>query len=212
MYSVFRDKYATSALLAAAAVLILTGLVLVQASKASESQTGAPQPKYTENGVAGCLECHAGDDMTVVAKSAHGNLDNPHTPYAMQGCEACHGPGSFHSSRARGGVGKPPLISFRRGQEPRLVQNQACTGCHEKSMGDLRGIQWYGSLHEQRGMTCSYCHDSHLPVDRMKDRQLQKEQCSKCHSSKIETHPDFASDGIEFERLSCSTCHDVHQF
>ena len=78
-------------------------------------------------------------------------------------------------------------------------------------MGELKGMQWNGSLHEKRGMTCAYCHQLHVISDPMKDLELQKEQCSKCHRRKMARHNDFASDGIVFERLTCATCHDVHQ-
>lgn len=193
-------------------LLSLHSFMSVQASEDNESRSNPPQAQFTTDGVEGCFACHQGDHLSLMAKTVHGNSDNPYTPYATHGCESCHGPSSLHSSRARGGVGFPALITFHQGQEPSQVQNQACTSCHENDMGELKGIKWYGSRHELKGMTCNFCHQLHVASNPMKDQQLQKEQCSKCHSSKIETHDDFASSGIEFERLSCSTCHDVHQF
>ena len=175
------------------------------------SKGNSPQAQFTAEGVAGCLRCHAGDHSSIVAETAHGNEENPYTPYANHGCESCHGPGSFHSSRARGGVGFPALLTFRRGEEPRQEQNQACTSCHGKDMGELQGMQWEGSLHEQKGMTCNFCHQLHAVENQMRDLQLQREQCSKCHKRKIAAHADFASEGIVFEKLLCSTCHNVHQ-
>jgi hypothetical protein len=68
-------------------------------------------------------------------------------------------------------------------------------------------MKWDGSLHEMRGMTCVNCHELHLADDRMKGQQLQKEQCSKCHSRKIAVHKE----AILFETRKCSTCHEVHE-
>jgi OmcA/MtrC family decaheme c-type cytochrome len=145
--------------------------------------------------------------MTLMAETVHGNKDNPHTPYATHGCESCHGPGSFHSSRARGGVGFPALISFRRGEESGQVHSQACTSCHGLDLGEKKGMKWDGSLHEISGMTCVSCHQLHVADDRMKDQQLQTEQCSKCHSRKIAVHK-----GADLlETTKCSRCHKVHE-
>ena len=67
--------------------------------------------QFTEGGTELCLSCHGGESMTIMADTAHGNVDNPHTPYAQKGCESCHGPGSVHVSRAGGGIGFPLLLS-----------------------------------------------------------------------------------------------------
>ncbi|MGI9294541.1 MAG: cytochrome c3 family protein [Pseudomonadales bacterium] len=213
MFLVNINRKAITVILSALFILMsLHSFMSVQASEDNESRSNPPEAQFTTNGVEGCLACHQGDHLTLMAKTVHGNSENPYTPYATHGCESCHGPGSLHSSRARGGVGFPALITFHRGQESRQVQNQACISCHEKDMGELKGMKWKGSLHEMKGMTCNFCHQLHVASNSMKDQQLQKDQCSKCHSSKMETHPKFASSGIEFERLPCSTCHDVHQF
>ncbi len=115
MFLVNRNRKAITCIVLAISVLLgFLGLALVQASEDKETRSNPPQAQFTAAGVEGCLRCHVGDRLTAMAKTAHGNKDNPHTPYATQGCESCHGPGSFHSSRARGGVGFPALISFHR--------------------------------------------------------------------------------------------------
>ena len=192
-------------------LLLFYSFASVHADEDTTSRRNPPNAQYTEAGVEGCMGCHAGERMTLMAETAHGNKENPYTPYATYGCESCHGPGSLHSSRARGGVGFPALMTFRQG-ESRELQNKACTGCHGKYLGERVGMKWDGSLHQLRGITCNYCHQVHSASDEMRDQDLQRERCSKCHSRKIEQHADFASAGVEFERLSCSTCHDVHQF
>ena len=171
-----------------------------------------PQPQFTERGAEGCLLCHQGDKIVLMAETAHGNRDNPHTPYSQQACESCHGPGSFHVSRARGGVGFPPLTSFRPRMESKALQDQSCTQCHEKRMGSLPGIAWYGSHHQDIGLTCLSCHELHVAADPMADMGKQNHRCSQCHRRALEEHDRFENAGIRFDDLSCATCHDVHEF
>lgn len=188
-------------------LLSIHGAVPAQDDKVNESRLNPPQAQYNADGVEGCLACHLSERMSATAETAHGNKDNPHTPYARKGCESCHGPGSFHSSRARGGFGFPPLITFQWGRETRQEQMQACMGCHEKHMGELWKINWYGSRHEVTGMTCNYCHKLHVVDDGLKDQQSQREACSTCHGRKLETHMG----GEELlQRTKCSVCHKVH--
>ena len=200
-------------------IRILSGLVVlflfhsylpVHADEDKKTRRNPSQAQYTAEGVEGCIKCHGGVLMTQMAKTVHGNKDNPHTPYAAHGCESCHGPGSLHVSRARGGIGFPALMAFRQ-WESTEQHNEACMSCHGKYLGKRLGMKWNGSIHQLRGMSCVYCHRAHSASDKMKDQELQRERCSKCHSRKIEQHDDFASAGIVFERLTCSTCHDVHE-
>lgn len=188
------------------ALLAFHSFAPVHADEDKKSRRSPPQSKYTAEGVEGCIRCHAGVRMTLMAKTVHGNKENPHTPYAVHGCESCHGPGSLHVSRARGGVGFPALLAFRQWESTEL-HNEACMRCHGKDMGELSGMTWKGSLHQTRGMTCVYCHQSHVASDKMKDQKLQKERCSKCHSSKIAAHKEVDE---PLETTKCSACHDVH--
>jgi hypothetical protein len=144
--------------------------------------------------------------MTQIAESAHGNKSNPDTPYALHGCESCHGAGSLHSSKARGGVGFPPLIAFRQ-WESTEEQNDACMSCHGKELGGEPGMEWAGSLHQLRGMTCAYCHQVHSVHDKMKDQETQKQSCSRCHSKKTEAHRKIQQ---LLDSTKCSECHDPH--
>ena len=208
MFLVNKKRKAITCVVAALFILLwFHGLAPVLANEDKEPHGNPPQGKYTVDGVEGCLSCHAGVRMTLVAETNHGNKDNPHTPYANHGCESCHGPGSLHSSRARGGVGFPALLAFRQ-WESTTLHNEACMSCHGKEMGELEAKTWKGSLHETRGMTCAYCHQSHVASDKMKDQQLQMERCSKCHSSKIAAHKEVEE---PLETTKCSACHNVHE-
>jgi len=178
---------------------------------AEERGDRTPAAHYTDDGADGCLRCHAGDNMVVMLQTAHGNVDDPHAPFAQAGCESCHGPGSLHVSRARGGAGFPPLASFGRGGDPAEAQLAACLGCHRAPMGEQPGMDWGGSLHDTGRMTCSTCHQVHVAENVLADPARQKASCATCHEDQIAGHSRFEGKGIVFERLTCHDCHDVHQ-
>jgi len=46
--------------------------------------------------------------------------------------------------------------------------------------------------------------------DPISDRESQLATCSRCHRRHLEEHPRFEDKSIDFDALSCSTCHDVH--
>ena len=202
-------KGTTSILSAILVLLSFHSFTPVQADEDKENNTrrNSPQAQYTAEGVERCISCHAGDQMTLMAKTVHGNKDIPQTPYAIQGCESCHGPGSFHVSRARGGVGFPLLMAFRQG-EPREQHIEACISCHGKELGKREGMTWTRNIHDGIGMTCVNCHQLHVASDPMKDQKLQKEKCSQCHSNQLDTHKKM---GIALDKMKCFGCHDIHK-
>lgn len=187
--------------------LVVVGLTSAQAQKPG----AAPAAKFTEQGTERCLDCHGGEKMTLVADSPHGNKENSNTPYAQRGCESCHGKGSLHVSRARGGAGFPDLIQFKRRGSPVESQNGACLNCHAADMGSLEGMSWTGSLHDTGRMTCGSCHTIHTAENAMANAAEQKDNCTRCHEEQIDAHPKFESKGIVFDKLTCGDCHDVHQ-
>jgi DmsE family decaheme c-type cytochrome len=181
------------------------------AVSAQESKPGTrAAPQYTSGGTESCLRCHGAATITLMGDTAHGNTANPHTPYAQHGCEACHGPGSLHVSRARGGAGFPALLRFGD-RQTRSQQTAACLNCHGKDMGELAGMEWTGSLHDTSRMTCVSCHTLHTTENTLADARQQTDNCNKCHAEQIAAHPRFEDKGIVFDRLTCSDCHDVHQ-
>ena len=195
-------------------LLSLTTVLLMLAvfSSAGAQKPGkVPEAKFTEQGTERCLDCHGGEKMTLIADSPHGNKDNPHAPYAQRGCESCHGKGSLHVSRARGGAGFPDLIQFKRRGSSVQDQNAACLDCHSVDMGELEGMAFTGSLHDTGRMTCGTCHTIHTPENAMANTAEQKQTCARCHEEQIAAHPKFESKGIVFDKLTCGDCHDVHQ-
>ena len=199
--------------LLAVALFVIAALVLSAAASAQDRKRSVlPEAQFTAGGTQACLRCHAGDSMQVMGETPHGNAENPHTPYAQQGCESCHGPGSLHVSRARGGAGFPALLAFDRQKNSSEDMDAACTGCHEKDLGETAAMEWTGSLHAERGITCVSCHSAMHSLDNpLAGRDGQIENCARCHGPAIESHRRFETKGIVFDQLSCTDCHDVHQ-
>jgi len=196
-----------------AILMLVCAWAMMPVAAVAEQAPRVPTAHYTDAGAEGCLRCHAGDNMRVVMESAHGDSANPHAPFGAEqaGCEACHGPGSLHVSRARGGAGFPLLAQFGRGGDPVPEQLELCLGCHSEDMGEHPGMTFQGSLHDTGRMTCSSCHTVHTSENVLASRDAQIENCSSCHASQIEEHNRFEGRGIVFDRLTCHDCHDVHQ-
>lgn len=191
---------------------LLVMLMVIGLASAQAQQAGSvPAAKFTEKGTERCLDCHGGAQMTLIADSPHGDINNPHTPYAQRGCESCHGKASLHVSRARGGAGFPDLIQFKRRGAPVQRQNEACLNCHMADMDELAGMAWTGSLHDTGRMTCGTCHTIHVAENAMASASEQKQTCARCHDEQIAVHPKFENKGIVFDKLTCGDCHDVHQ-
>jgi len=168
---------------------------------------------YTRAGAEACLRCHSGDRMRAIKNSVHGNMENMFSPLASEGCEACHGPGSIHISRAHGGAGFPKMIDFGRGSKysPRETQVEACLACHHEDKGGRSVIDWASSSHNRKNINCSTCHEIHIEIDPMHDADKQVATCNRCHRKALEKHEHFEDRNIEFDSLSCGTCHNVHE-
>ena len=170
-------------------------------------------PSFTEDGAASCLVCHAGEKMRAVANSAHGDPENPLTPFAQQECETCHGAGSIHISRAHGGKGYPPLTIFgyRRGAAPRDQQVAACLSCHSDEDSGIKVVPFDGILHDKWMVNCSSCHQVHAEEDPVMVRNQQAEVCLACHMSQKTEHKKVGSRVPDFDRMGCAGCHRVHR-
>jgi DmsE family decaheme c-type cytochrome len=198
--------------LVVAAALIFGALMLGVFVSGTQAQSvrNLPEAKFTGGGPEACLTCHGGPQMTLMAETPHGDVSNPHTPFAQQACESCHGPGSFHVSSARGGIGFPPLNDFSYVGWPEEGQFDTCLGCHAATSGDRLGIGWVGSAHDISGMTCSSCHDVHSTENPLTEVAQQQFLCAGCHGLENSKHEGFERNGIRLDRLTCSTCHNPH--
>ena len=191
-------------------VAILIGLVSASGQAQENRGRSGSEAQYTADGAGSCLRCHAGESMAIIAETVHGNPENPHTPAASHGCESCHGPGSLHVSRARGGAGFPALLGFDE-DESVAEHTAVCIACHADDMGDLPGMEWSGSSHDNEDISCVSCHAVHSVGNPLSDKERQTENCAGCHEEQIAAHSRFENRGILFDKLYCHDCHDVHQ-
>jgi len=192
----------------------LSGTVSAQQNSANTNSKRTP--KFTKQGTKGCLVCHSGARMQIITTTVHGKADMPDSPFGKKGCESCHGPGSFHVSRAHGGRGFRNIIRFGKqkdgaGSSPASSQLRACLNCHGKTEKHSGDMQWTGSVHDKIGLVCSDCHEMHSKKLSVTDRDKQATNCYSCHENQRTKHRRFSDQGIVFDQLKCWTCHDVHQ-
>jgi DmsE family decaheme c-type cytochrome len=155
-----------------------------------------------------CTECHDETDaypVLAMFKTKHAVAGDPRTPFANDGCAACHGPSVEHSLRAR--RNKPDRVfGDHATSSPVAEQNGACLTCHESGLR----LHWRGSQHEAQDVACTSCHALHTDHDPVMAGIGQIDVCVGCHKEKRaelhrpSTHPML--DG----QMACSDCHNPH--
>ena len=120
-----------------------------------------------------CVTCHDSEGKSL-SHTEHGRAANPRTPMAGMGCESCHGPGKAHVD-ADGDITKIRVF-------PKIAARdvtQVCLTCHVKS----EHVNWQGSAHETRNLSCITCHSVHSPKSEVAQlkKTTQIELCATCH-------------------------------
>jgi DmsE family decaheme c-type cytochrome len=164
---------------------------------AAQAPGQAPATNYV--GEDTCLTCH---DTQSYKGTAHALKFNARTPAATHGCESCHGPGKEH---AEAGGDKSKILNPKT-MEARAV-SEVCTTCHDRGTHAL----WAGSQHDQRNVSCITCHSIHNPQG---PKQLKAESemklCATCHKNITNKQQRFNHMPVREEKLTCSSCHNVH--
>jgi len=178
-------------------------------------------------GSAACETCHAEASLSF-ARSPHAAYsNNPKQSYDKQGCESCHGPGSFHLDEDN-----PRNISFRT--ESAAETSATCLRCHESVMGKPH---WAQTEHARADVSCVGCHRIHIPEnDSLQNRAkafpgvdlavrqqtvAQKEPslllkadertlCGSCHRQEAAQFRLNSHHPVPEGRMVCSDCHSVH--
>jgi predicted CXXCH cytochrome family protein len=167
-------------------------------------------PTFLDEATAPCTSCHFDDSMVIIEESAHRNLLDPD---AHHGCQTCHGPGSFHASKAHGGEGKPPLIDFGDGPHvaDREIQVGTCMTCHDGNDPDLPPVAFSGTTHDLAELNCSTCHLVHVETEPLSEPAAQAEICFKCHEDQRTGHRQIGRKPLDFTQRACNRCHKIHK-
>jgi len=189
---------------------LLPGAGRAQDSQDTQLAVAKPydgEPQYTEGGIAACMECHDESEehpVYSIFHTAHAQMGDSRTPFAMHGCESCHGPSQAHSDKPRR---YEVAVNFGPTKEsPPEAQNKVCIGCHQ---GGLR-MHWLGSAHESSEVTCTDCHDVHTPKDRILVRLSQSAVCVSCHKTVGAQLYRFSRHPIREGKVVCVDCHNPH--
>ena len=166
---------------------------------------GAQQASYV--GQQTCVACHAQENANW-AHTVHAKVFelNPRNQLQMQGCEACHGPGSVHVQNPAEPLS---IIRFsRRSTLPISEQNGVCLTCHR---GGQR-IFWASSTHESHDIACADCHNpmANFSLRGLQARTSINETCFQCHKTQRAEFSRRSHMPLLEGRIACVDCHNPH--
>jgi DmsE family decaheme c-type cytochrome len=145
-----------------------------------------------------CGTCHE-DVVRTFQATTHGRLREFELLDQGRGCTSCHGDGGAHAEAG----GDAALIRGLGPATPPEEIWEVCTGCHRA--GTLH--DWPGSTHELNAVSCTDCHNPHLPQSHARS---ESEICLPCHTQ-VEAQMHFPSHHpVREGHMSCSSCHTPH--
>jgi hypothetical protein len=142
-----------------------------------------------------CLECHA---TFFRARQDPNHYDRSSLVLGI-GCEKCHGPGAEHAERERSGrppaAGSPEVAIVNPARLPHGRQMDLCSLCHAGLGKPLQPALSYQPGEVLASYLAITAPPPGEPID-VHGNQVSALERSKCYSS---------------GRLTCSTCHNVHE-
>lgn len=153
-----------------------------------------------------CLECHKKQEARLT-DTLHGQSVDVRTP-ASRGerlCETCHGPGKSHSEAKS--PSNENIKSFK--VLPARTANATCLSCHENRKTH---INWSGSKHDVRNVSCVNCHTVHRAVSETFQLKTVRatETCIKCHKDKALKERKLSHMPLSEGKMECTSCHSPH--
>lgn len=193
--------------------------ITIKKEKPKKPETPAEQIEaagYTKRGADTCLRCHDEESeypVLPIFKTKHAVVADERSPFAGRQCEACHGPGEFHT-RTEEGEEAGSIVSFNPRHDDLIATperyNQMCLNCHDQYARIGARIGWRGSVHESAGATCTSCHRIHTERDHVLATATQPEVCLNCHQQQRAEIYRTSAHPIRFGQMACSECHNPH--
>jgi DmsE family decaheme c-type cytochrome len=174
----------------------LCGCLILSCAAAASAQTGNYVGEET------CIGCHDTEGKAI-HQTLHGKAQLPRSPEAAHGCESCHGPGKAHVDDPA----QPESIKRFPSMKPRDVSD-TCLTCHSRS----NHVQWKGSMHDARNLSCITCHSIHSP--KSEKAQLKTattiETCVACHKTEVAKLQRSGHMPVREGKMDCTSCHNPH--
>lgn len=121
------------------------------------------------------------------------------------GCEACHGPGSWHAVLPKTAVFKKRTTIINPAKLPRGVAVQICGSCHNRGKSTLvEGAGWPVGYQPGKALEAYYVSTSYAAGDK---QHLYANEFSKGHHQQ---YIDWTKSEHRREGVSCTSCHYVH--
>ncbi len=171
---------------------------------ASAQPTPAAQRSIAGDSVRTCLNCHGGDPkVQAILHSPMAMMGDSRTPFAVGGCQGCHGESSAHMA---GKAPYPAIVFDGPHASPVKDRNEVCLSCHQSGLR----MNWQGSAMERNGVACADCHTAHATKDPVLSKATQPEICFTCHARIRADTYKYSHHPIREGLVVCSDCHNPH--
>lgn len=189
-----------------AAFLLCAGY-LVQNLRGADESASEKIPKSAEYvGTEKCLACHSTMEAAW-SKNPHEKTGEKTADPALNGCEACHGPGNVHAQNGN----KAFIVNPANQDKAKL--NAICGKCHSdpKSLAprewrNLDATAWRRTSHYRKDVLCAACHKIHGGAEKLLAAE-PKALCRNCHTS-VSKREGYTHAPVKQEM--CLDCHNPH--
>jgi DmsE family decaheme c-type cytochrome len=183
---------------------VLGILAVFGTAPATAQPPAQPAAAMAPGGEQTCLKCHGGDPkVTAILHSPMAMKGDQRTPFAMGGCQACHGDSADHIAMKKA---FPDIVFKGPNASPVEARNSVCLTCHQAGLR----MNWQGSAMERAGVACADCHTSHAAKDPVLVKTTQPQQCFTCHARQRAESFMYSHHPIREGLVVCSDCHNPH--